>query len=268
MSLRSSRFVIVLAALLLPALTHARETGFRKVTGSGKAKAKASLGSLKRPILQGFTLGFSNGDHKLNEVGVMVAKGTVTGKLADRDRNDPMVLSATYNRASELYHPKLAQKRCRGACTVPVKAAPRGKGWQLALMGFNLRKSSSDASVKLVAIEPSSDRHSFRVEYRGAKTFSYDVIIQYAWVVPSSGSSGKPRKFTGYRHKGKKTRNIKLMTQDAFRPILQGFRVEYRNGAHHVRDIGFYHSGNSYYARLNDNNYDDPVRASAYLIPW
>lgn len=255
-----------LISATLFALLASPDPGQRTVEQDGNETARASLTGLTKPMLSGFRLRYLNGDHQVRRLGVRAAGNEAVGMLSDQNGGDNMSLRATYLGAVG-YAPGTTSGACRGTCTLAVDAPPPEAGggtWRLVLVGFTFEKTSGDAKVRKMSIQPAADGRSYRVELRDNGMFDYKATVTYAWV--RGGASGKTS-VTGARAANQRTQAVRMGTVSAAPMLIAGFSVEFTNGDHNLLDLGFERdTDRQYYVRFNDNNYDDPMNATLDLV--
>lgn len=233
----------------------------REVEATGKAEAKGNIPGYKDAALSELELEFLNGDHKLRRIGVVQSGTRVTGRMSDKNGGDPVRMRATYMKLP-LAQVKVAEAVCTQVCTIPIANRPKS-GDQLALVGFDLELHNTDRNVQVIAVEPTSDEKSYRVEFRDKSGTKFRARVQYAWFRPDK--SGK-KKVSATRPKGKKDAAMTTGPLSSAPHVLQGFRAEYLDGDHHIKQLSIRRKSNRYEVRFNDNNYDDPVRVTLSLV--
>lgn len=248
-----------LGMLASPAAASAA-SGYHEVEKEGTGQVTVSFGEQGSFLMNTFELGFTNGDHKVRKIALTTTSSSATAALTDHNADDPIRFRGRfYEHWSVKSHTVSAT--CEGACTIPVASRPSSTS-TLVLQGFKIERSSGDSNVRKLEIRPTADRKSYRVEYRDNGTFSYKVTLQYAWV--STGHGVIETSATGQRTASQKNAVIPLSsTSQSTYSVLQGFSFEFLNGDHHLKDLAVLQNAQRQYSvRFNDNNYDDPVKAT------
>lgn len=252
-------FAAGLGMLASPAAASASWTS-HEVEKEGTAQVTVSFGEQGSFMLNTFELGFTNGDHKVRKIALTTTSSGATAALTDHNADDPIRFRGRYYK-STIANKHTVSATCEGACTIPIAARPHSAA-TLVLQGFKIERSSGDSNVRKLEIRPTADRKSYRVEYRDNGTFSYKVTLQYAWVPTGHGVIEVSA--TGQRTASQKNAVIPLSTtaQSSY-SVLQGFSFEFLNGDHHLKDLAVLQNAQRQYSvRFNDNNYDDPVKAT------
>lgn len=234
------------------------------VEKEGKAQVSVGFGQQGSFLLNTFELGFTNGDHKVRKIALLTTASGVNAAFTDHNADDPMRFRGRYF-SHEQVKKHTVSATCEGACTIPLAAKP-SPNWTLALQGFQIERTSGDSNVRKLEIRPTADRKSYRVEYRDNGTFKYKVTIQYAWVAKGYGSVEVT--VNGTRKANQHIAEIPMSKSSSSRyNVLQGFSFEFLNGDHHLRDIAVRQNAQRQYSvKFNDNNHDDPVKASLDIV--
>ncbi|MEM6995411.1 MAG: hypothetical protein AAF721_33185 [Myxococcota bacterium] len=219
------------------------------------------------PVLSQFLFSFTNGDHKIRDIRATRDAGNLTSWFADKSPKDPFRAEVYYD-SPPRYVARSASARCKGSCSILTTGRPSGRGWELAIVGFSVhRTDGNDNNVKKLSIVPGVDDSRYHVEYRDNGSFTYDVRLQYAWVKGAHATGN--RRLRGSRRANSGTSAIPLGSLHQRYTGIRGFSVEFGNGDHHLKEIGFigsYRSG--YRALLQDNDSDDPASAMLDLVWW
>jgi hypothetical protein len=140
---------------------------------------------------------------------------------------------------------------------------PIPAGTEPVILGFNLDRSADHNVETLEAhVYWSQGNHAYiQVVFRDAGSsdpFCWDM--HYALV--------RPNRIRAYGHvlettdrKGSHTRSI-----TATWPVLQGFKLWFRNGDHHVDQVGVRVLPGEVRVWMNDQNNDDPFRWEAWWL--
>ena len=254
--------------------------------------------------LNGFSLKFDNGDHKLRRVGVLGHGRFTELALADSNGDDPFTASANYT----IFTGKGAGRIVTGQVVaegggkfeIPLRGnAPADS--TLVLSGFSFqREDGSDANLRNIGVWLDSERKVARVSLVDDQGFDFrgfEATIGAAFlngVLPGAFevmlATNVPRAVRGIRSAGK-YRPYRVTVQYAWIPnaiveqesamsgtdrqrrqrppsridALQGFEFMFTNSDHHLLGLGVNPSGNGD-VLFQDNNTDDPMQwTMAYL---
>lgn len=238
----------------------------RIVEADGHGSATAPLTGLYKPVLTSFSLGYDNGDHEVRTIAVKTVGEDVVGTLADQNADDPMSMRVGYT-GVEWHRSFRTTAACNGTCSLAIEPPPSSLAGtkRLALVGFEVSVSSTsdrDRRIRMLSIRPSADERTFRVEMRDNTSYAYNVTIDYAWIVGTSAS-----KVTDMAQRTAAERSQQVPIGRPASPnvhsFIAGFSVEFTNGEHNLRDLAFEpDASGQYFVRFNDNNFDDPMRAT------
>jgi hypothetical protein len=254
-------------ALALCAVTSTGDIVPRTVEAESNGSASASLNGLTNPVLAGFRLRYTNGDHEVFAIGMKALADKAQGVLRDQNADDDMSMRATYG-GWDYYRAYDTTVSCRGACTIPIAEPPSSLAGtkRLVLVSFEVQvksQSDRDRRIRVLSIRPSADEKSFRAEFRDNGTFDYWVILRYAWI--AGGHSGK-KTDTATRTAAQRTQQVAIgepAVSSDVAEFIAGFSVEFTNGEHNLGDIAFERdAAGQYSVRFNDANYDDPMTAT------
>lgn len=254
--------------------------------------------------LNGFSLKFDNGDHKLRRIGVL-GRGRFTElALADSNGDDPFSASASYtiftgNGAGQIVTGQVVAEG-GGKFEIPLRGnAPANS--TLVLSGFAFqREDGSDANLRNIGVWLDSERKVARVSLmddQGVDFRGFETTIGAAFlngVLPGAFevmlATNVPRAVRAIRSAGK-YRPYRVTVQYAWIPnamveqesamsgtdrqrrqrppsridALQGFEVMFTNSDHHLLGLGVNPSGNGG-VLFQDNNNDDPMQWSAAYV--
>lgn len=272
---------------------HARSTGLRD---SGNTAVNPALPAAF--ALNGFSLKFDNGDHKLRRIGVLGHGRFTELALADSNGDDPFTASANYtiftgNGAGQIVSGQVVAEG-GGKFEIPLRGhAPADS--TLVLSGFAFqREDGSDANLRNIGVWLDSERKVARVSLmddQGVDFRGFESTIGAAFlngVLPGAFevmlATNVPRAVRGIRSAGK-YRPYRVTVQYAWIPnaivaqesamsgtdrqrrqrppsridALQGFEVMFTNSDHHLLGLGVNPSGNGG-VLFQDNNTDDPMQ--------
>lgn len=248
--------------------------------------------------LNGFSLKFDNGDHKLRRIGVL-GRGRFTElALSDSNGDDPFTASANYaiftgNGAGRIVTGQVVAEG-GGKFEIPLRGnAPANS--TLVLSGFAFqREDGSDANLRNIGVWLDGERKVARVSLIDDQGFDFrgfESTIGAAFlngVLPGAFevmlATNVPRAVRGIRSAGK-YRPYRVTVQYAWIPnaiveresamsgtdrqrrqrppsridALQGFEVMFTNSDHHLLGLGVNPSGNGG-VLFQDNNNDDPLQ--------
>lgn len=256
---RLSALTLATLAFIAPAVAVAATKDDRAASGKGSVTVPSQPTSSRYFGLNRLWLAFGNGDHKLKSIGALLGANTTTATLADNDGNDPFRYSSTnYVLPAGTTMYETVKTDCRGRCKVAV--ANGGANQEFVLVGFSLKRDKDDSNVRVVAIEPAVGTGYVWVEFADNGVFDYDVHLQYAYVFKSQLVDGKAYELSGRRTHGEEELRLGGSCGGGI-GILSGFRFQFDNGDHHLRElrIALDHLGAS--VRYNDANFDDPYTA-------
>ena len=248
--------------------------------------------------LNGFSLKFDNGDHKLRRIGVLGHGRFTELALADSNGDDPFTASANYT----IFTGKGAGRIVTGQVVaegggkfeIPLRGnAPADS--TLVLSGFSFqREDGSDANLRNIGVWLDSERKVARVSLVDDQGFDFrgfEATIGAAFlngVLPGAFevmlATNVPRAVRGIRSAGK-YRPYRVTVQYAWIPnaiveqesamsgtdrqrrqrppsridALQGFEFMFTNSDHHLLGLGVNPSGNGD-VLFQDNNTDDPMQ--------
>jgi hypothetical protein len=248
--------------------------------------------------LNGFSLKFDNGDHKLRRIGVLGSGRFTELALADGNGDDPFTASANYtiftgNGAGRIVTGQVVAEG-GGKFEVPLRGnAPADS--TLVLSGFAFqREDGSDANLRNIGVWLDAERKVARVSLmddQGVDFRGFESTIGAAFlngVLPGAFevmlSANVPRAVGKIRSAGK-YRPYRVTVQYAWIPnaiveresamsgtdrqrrqrppsridALQGFEVMFTNSDHHLLGLGVNPSGNGG-VLFQDNNNDDPMQ--------
>ena len=248
--------------------------------------------------LNGFSLKFDNGDHKLRRIGVL-GRGRFTElALADSNGDDPFTASANYtiftgNGAGRIVAGQVVAEG-GGKFEIPLRGNVPADS-TLVLSGFAFqREDGSDANLRNIGVWLDSERKVARVSLmddQGVDFRGFESTIGAAFlngVLPGAFevvlATNVPRAVRGIRSAGK-YRPYRVTVQYAWIPnaiveresamsgtdrqrrqrppsridALQGFEVMFTNSDHHLLGLGVNPSGNGG-VLFQDNNNDDPMQ--------
>jgi hypothetical protein len=287
------------AELPIRSSARARSAGLRD---SGNSAVDPALPAAF--ALNGFSLKFDNGDHKLRRIGVL-GRGRFTElALADSNGDDPFTASANYtiftgrNAARIVTGQVVAEGG--GKFEIPLRGnAPAHS--TLVLGGFAFqREDGSDANLRNIGVWLDGERKVARVSLmddQGVDFRGFESTIGAAFlngVLPGAFevmlATNVPRAVRGIRSAGK-YRPYRVTVQYAWIPnamveqesamsgtdrqrrqrppsridALQGFEVMFTNSDHHLLGLGVNPSGNGG-VLFQDNNNDDPMQWTAAYV--
>lgn len=271
----------------------ARSTGLRD---SGNSAVNPSLPAAF--ALNGFSLKFDNGDHKLRRVGVLGSGRFTELALADSNGDDPFTASVSYtiftgSGAGQIVTGQVVAEG-GGKFEIPLRGnAPANS--TLVLSGFAFqREDGSDANLRNIGVWLDAERKVARVSLmddQGVDFRGFESTIGAAFlngVLPGAFevmlATNVPRAVRGIRSAGK-YRPYRVTVQYAWIPdaiveqesamsgsdrqrrqrppsridALQGFEVMFTNSDHHLLGLGVNPSGNGG-VLFQDNNNDDPMQ--------
>ena len=228
------------------------------------------------PALQGFSLQFQNGDHKLNRLGVVPGERTTALTLADQDGNDPFAGQAQFAvlSAGQRFSKSVTGG---GQFEIPL-AGPSGRDMVPVLCGFEfIRRVGTDANIRSIGVWIDEERRTVRVtlmddqgpDFRG---FEASVgatlasgLVPYGILLGSAASTfdaakrlseagGKYRPFGVTVHYAWVDRGLfegqDVLTGTSPRPssgkqfggpiVLTGFEFFFLNSDHHLKHIGVF----------------------------
>ena len=253
--------IAALAAASTVAQSAATSVAVSKFGLSGTTHFAAPGLNAPHVAMQAFDLRFTNGDHKIQSIGVMPEKNALRTAFRDHDGNDGYDLRARFLN-SPWPNGKIAKRsNCKNSCALALQNPYAGDGGQFVLSGFRLTRKTGDSNVRQIKIRPSADRKQLEVAFRDNGGFLFDVEVAYTFMPRASFAAYG----TKVLRRAKKEEYVSVGQPSKGPPILQGFDVEFENGDHHLKELAVV-SGNGYFiVRFNDNNYDDPYRAT---IDW
>lgn len=209
--------------------------------------------------LVSFSLKFNDGDHKVRGIGVMPEKESVASAFQDNDGNDRYALDAKFLKLPWPNGRVVKNANCKGTCSLPIRNPYHGGGGQFVLSGFHVKRKSGESNIRQLAVRLSPDRKSVQVTFRDNGTFPFAAEVAYTFV-PSLAAFG-----TKTVRRAKRQNNVSIALSKKGKPILQGFDLRFENGDHHLRELSIDAEPGRVTVRFNDNNYDDPYRAT---IDW
>lgn len=210
--------------------------------------------------LQTFDFRFTNGDHKIQSIGLMPHKNAVRAGFQDGDGNDAYNFEALFLNSPWPSGKIVKRSNCRKSCDVAIQ-----KNWigdpHIVLAGFSLKRKEGESNIRQIKVRVSPDKTKFQVAFRDNGGFLFDVEIAYT-TMPRSG-------FASYgTHNTRRTRKEPQLTfslgHDGH-PVIRGFDFEFENGDHHLKEFMLKAAYRRFELRFNDQNYDDPYSAT---IDW
>jgi len=280
--------------------------GSRLVTGT-ISPTGTTLGGAT-PGLSGFSLEFRNGDHHIGWIGAgartysssEVSADDFLLVFSDRDygvagseSGDPVEMWARYRDLEPLgrpgddpppgYRPDGPRRRLlvggrgRGTTRVTMPALPRDM--LFVLCGFSFRTSGSNHNLLALAVAPSPYDGFIDVTYRDNDgNDDYSCEVSYS-AVPHRSRTGRgpqlPLYFEGPFEASLNFRGSGTAAREHGDALLQGFRMEFQNGDHHLLKCAVDLAGPAAPPRASnprlavtfrDGDGGDPVQASVQYI--
>jgi hypothetical protein len=249
------------------------ETGMRGSMDVASSKPLTGV-----PALQGFSLGFENGDHKLNRVGVIPGERTTALTLTDQDGNDPFSGRAHFALISSGFgYSKSAVGG--GQFEIPMEV-PKGGNLVPVLCGFEfIRRVGTDANLRAIGMWIDEARNTIRVtlmddqgvDFRGFESSVGATLasglVPYGILIGSAVSTfdaakrltegGKYRQFGVTVHYAWVARDLfegqDQLTGTSPKPssgkhfdgpiALTGFEFFFLNSDHHIKHLGVFDPG-------------------------
>lgn len=216
-------------------------------------------------LLRGFSLNFSDTDHKIKAIGIWPGSAGVQATFADNDGNDRFHWNATFHAAAQARTFETSRGRCVATCQLPL-AEPR-PGEVFVLSGFYVQRNKDDSNVLALAIEPDLIRRRVSVTFRDRGTFSYAARVRYSYLPAArveaqrSKSGSSYAEISGFRFRDGDTRGKTT--------VLQGFRMEFLNGDHYLKRTNITPQADGFHVRWMDkrsNHYDPWQVTLSYAI--
>ena len=261
---RTALFLGVLAAAgAISAVALSMPTGAAIRKSGLKGSTHFDVPGLQAPsvALQAFGFRFQNGDHEIQSIGVMPEKNAARVTFQDGDGNDPFDLELRYFNSPWPRGNVVRRSNCNKTCEIPIKAHNGTGKPHVVIGGFSLKRKGGDSNIRQIKIRVSADQSKFEVAFRDNGGFPFDVEIAYTTMPRSSFSAYGTKEL----RRAKKEVQLTFTLPHKHRPVLRGFDLEYENGDHHLKDFRIELDNGHARIKFNDNNYDDPYRAT---IDW
>ena len=242
----------------------------KRVISSGSLVGDAQLmenNADAHTALMGFSMRFLSGDRRVRALGFVPTSDRVSVSLSDKDGGEPFAFSATFatliNKTG--VYPVAKKSGCVASCDVTI--FPNGPTNDFVLKGFRFKtKNDVESHVKRIAIQPGASLDKVHVHFVGSTSPVFDVEIAYVRI--SRDISAGPATASGARKNGEPS--IAITTPKApagTTALLQGFDIQFENGAHNLQELTIRRGVGRYEVRFNDQNTDDPYSVQIYYIP-
>lgn len=272
MSVRLSLFAVLLVALSVATTSPAAAVGIGVKTFDFP-DGTPEVWYLEKDIpgLITFDLRFKNGDHHLKEISVTPHDGFWSAShmlVAFNDVNSDDPFAGTVRWADLFnYLPRVvARTGCQGTCRLTFpRLAQYQQIFVLAGFSFTYSEAGTDHHVRDLAVVPKPYQGYVDVTLAdNSGNRPYNVHVKYL-VVPYGITRGETT-LQGTVASG----GLGQVTRPAGLAVLQGFRLAFTNGDHHLERLAVDLHADRVTTRWRDGNGDDPYTwwvSYATLIP-
>jgi hypothetical protein len=226
----------------------------------------------RAPVLSGFSFAHSEADHRVETLGVLhtvpdapKGRSTLTMSLIDDSgtgSEPPYFWTADLvDVAAEGAQGTIQRKEgsCTGSCERALSIRPNEV---FLLSGFSFKFRGDDHDIKTIAIAERGGTLSVEFKDKNGDD-PFDWSVQYVLVNKARAASVAGR--GGTVNSG----GVAQSTIDAVphaKPVLSGFRVEYLEGDHQVREFGVGVTDGRLAVKLADKNGDDRFKWSVNWV--
>ena len=210
-------------------------------------------------LLDSFYFRYSDGDHHVASLAAQPeSNGEILLALADDNNDDEYFYLVEHKRRSDAgIITGSFVDFCNGSCLYPLPSP--GAGYVFTLRGFRFYyRDGDDHHMDQIGIVHERDgvRTYFNDE---SNSDPYVVYVDYAWLPVSMVE--QTGQLTGTDEGGGGQRTL----SNANRAIISGFKVDYLNGDHHVKEIGVLTRTSDIQIYYGDENGDDDF---AYFVDY